>query len=239
MEVSRSILAIIPARGGSKGIPKKNILTVAGKPLIAWTIEAAKRSRFLTRTIVSSDDEGILSVAREYGAETVVRPEAFAADHISTDETSLQLLDELKRTEQYIPDVVVLLQPTSPLRTTEDIDSSISLLIEKGAGAVISVTEGDRKHLKSFFVIDGCLSGIVKNEFAFMNRQDLPRIYLPNGALFVVTEPEFRKNGIMFSERTVPYVMEKERSVDIDTLEDIPVVEAVLSSRSGSSRRTG
>ena len=137
-------------------------------------------------------------------------------------------LDYLKKKEKYIPDIVVLLQPTSPLRTAEDIDNAINLFINEKVGAVISVTEGDNKSLKSFFMENGILRGVVNNEFPFICRQSLPKTYLSNGAIYVISEKEFQKNKKLFSKKTLGFFMEKERSVDLDTLEDISIIENLL-----------
>ncbi len=230
------IVAIIPARGGSKGIPKKNIVRVGGKPLIAWTIASARRSRLIGRVVVSSDDPVILSVAARYGAETVTRPKRYAGSRTPAAAAVLHALDHLKKAEGYVPDVVVLLQPTSPLRTAADIDGAIRLLMRKRGDAVIGVAEGDNKFLKSFFIEHGVLRGIVNDAFPFANRQDLPKTYMPNGALYVIREKAFRKSGKLFAKRTLGFVMEKERSIDLDSREDIPVIEAAFR-KTKTSRR--
>lgn len=228
------IIAIIPARGGSKGIPNKNIINIAGKPLIGWTIEEAHKSRLLSRIVVSSDNPKILSVAKKYNSEVIKRPKKYARDNSPTNLAIIHALDYLKEKEKYVPDIIVLLQPTSPLRTAFHIDRAIKLLIEKKAGAVISVTEGDNKYLKSFFIKKGNLEGIVNNKFPFTNRQILPKIYLANGALFIIREQEFRKTKSLFAKKTLGFVMDRERSIDLDHLEDIPILESVLSKKQRS-----
>lgn len=221
-------LAIIPARGGSKGIPKKNIVRIAGKPLVAWTIESAKRSHFLDRIIVSSDDSAILAVAQKYNSEIIRRPPRYAGDRVPAYAVVLHVLEYLRRTEGYVPDIIVLLQPTSPLRTFRDIDGAITLLAERRAGAVISVAEGDNKCLKSFFMQNKVLSGIVNNKFPFKNRQDLPKVYVPNGAVYVIRTKDFQRNKEMFAKKTLGFLMGKERSIDLDSPEDIPVLADTL-----------
>ncbi len=222
------IIGIIPARGGSKGIPRKNIIRIAGKPLIAWTIESAQKSRFLSRIIVSSDDSEILFVAKKYNAEIIKRPKKYATDRISIEATIIHALDYLKRKEKYIPDIIIILQPTSPLRTSDDIDKAIKFFIKNKAGAMISIMEGDNKYLKSFFMEKWILRGIVNNKFPFTNRQALPKIYMPNGALYIIREKEFRKNKGLFSKRTFGFIMDKERSIDLDNSEDVPAIETFL-----------
>ena len=210
------IVAIIPARGGSKGIPNKNIINIAGKPLLSWSIESAQKSRLINKVVVSSD------------SEIIKRPKKYSGDATPSNLVVKHALDYLKKKEKYIPDIVVLLQPTSPLRTAEDIDNAINLFINEKVGAVISVTEGDNKSLKSFFMENGILRGVVNNEFPFICRQSLPKTYLSNGAIYVISEKEFQKNKKLFSKKTLGFFMEKERSVDLDTLEDISIIENLL-----------
>lgn len=223
------ILAVIPARGGSKGIPKKNIISIAGKPLLAWTIEAANQSKLLERVVVSSDNSQILEVAKKHKAEIIKRPAKYSGDKTPAGAAVLHALEYLKKREGYIPDIIVMLQPTSPLRTAKHIDGAIKLLLGKKAGAVISVTEGDNKHLKSFFMEKGLLKGIVNNEFVFTNRQSLPKIYMPNGAIFAVHTKELTQSKKLFSEKTIGFVMAQESSIDLDTQDDIEIIERYLS----------
>jgi CMP-N-acetylneuraminic acid synthetase len=219
------ILAIIPARGGSKGVPRKNIIRIAGKPLIAWTIEAAKRSRTINRVVVTSDSPEILAVSKRYGAETIVRPGQYASDTAPTSVAVVHALKYLRTKENYVPDAIVLLQPTSPLRTARDIDRSVRLLQARRAQAVVSVAETDNKVLKSFFMNRGLISGIAGDVFLPMRRQSLPKIYLANGALFVIRTAEFLRHKRFISPgKTLGYVMGKESSVDVDSREDIPAL---------------
>lgn len=229
----RKVLAIIPARGGSKGIPRKNIIPLAGKPLIAWTIEAAKKSKYIDKIIVSSDSEEILKVAAKFGAESIKRPAHLATDTAAPEPFIFQVMAYLKEKENYIPEIIVYLQPTSPLRTTEDIDSSIKLMLNKKATAVISVCEIEKKYLKTFVAEkSGHLKGSVNNKFPFMNRQQLPSVYMPNGTVFAITRKEFIKTGQLFSEKTAPYIMTAEKSFDLDTLDDLKKINRIFK-RSG------
>ena len=167
---NKEIMAIIPARGGSKSIPRKNIVPLGGKPLIAWSIEAALGSKFITRTVVSSDDEEILKVAETHGAEVLRRPAELATDKATSEPVILHVLDHFLKHEKYEPDLVIYLQPTSPLRTTDDIDGAIRVFHQKEADALISVYEIDKSFLKSFLVDEsGMLKGVSNNLFPFMN----------------------------------------------------------------------
>lgn len=227
-QFKKKILAIIPARGGSKGIPGKNILPIAGKPLLAWTIKAALESKLIDRTIVSSDDEGILRIASKFGAEPVKRPKSMAGDKSPFNLLIFHALGYLKKKEKYVPDVLVYLQPTSPLRNSKDIDQALSSLKGKATG-VLSVYEIDNKFLKSFIINkDGFIQGVSNNNFPFMNRQDLPKIFMSNGAIYVVKRGFFLKTGRLFSNKTVPFVMDDEKSLDIDSVEDLKKAEKIL-----------
>jgi N-acylneuraminate cytidylyltransferase len=221
-------LAVIPARGGSKGISKKNIISVYGKPLIAWTIESAL-SAGIDRVFVSSDSEEILDVAKKYGAETIVRPLELSGDKISADIALWHTLEQLKKTEKFIPDMAMLLQPTSPLRGSEEVKNALKLLAKnKTATALISVCEADNKYLKSFLLDKkNHMHGVHNDKFPFTSRQLLPKLYMPNGAIYIIKEKAFKKKSL-FTDKTIPYIMPKERSVDIDAVEDIAVVEKYL-----------
>lgn len=227
------ILAIIPARGVSKGIPKKNIVPLLGKPLIAWTIEASKASKYINRTIVSSDSDEILKVSEEYGAEAVKRPDDISGDNAPFQLLITHALETLKNQENYFPDFLAYLQPTSPLRTTTDIDKAMEYMLSKKAEALISVYPQDKKFLKTFIVNSkGYLEGAVNDIYPFANRQDLPDLFMPNGAIFIIKTSVFLKRKQLFAPKTVPFVMDADRSVDVDNLEDLLKIEKILKSAS-------
>lgn len=229
MPDKKKILAIIPARGGSKGIPKKNIIPLAGKPLIAWTIDAAKKSKYIDKVVVSSDDDEILKVATKFGAESIKRPTKLATDTALPEPLIFQVMNYLKEKEGYVPKIIVYLQPTSPLRDTVDIDSSIEMILNKKATAIISVHELEKKYLKTFITDEyGYLKGSVNNKYPFMNRQQLPNIYMPNGIIFAITRKEFMKTGQLFSNKTAPYIMTPEKGFDLDTLEDLKEIKTIF-----------
>lgn len=226
--MSNKILAIIPARGGSKGFPGKNIYPVNGKPLIAYTIDAALNSNHITRTIVSSDDDEILNISKKLGATPIKRPEKLALDTSSSEEAIHHVIRTLSdRGEEF--DILVLLQPTSPLRSAEDIDNSIELMLKNNASAVISVTNIGIKPFKSYYLNEnGFLQGVHNNKTPNMRRQDLPDAYLANGAIYAVYVDEFLRTSSLMPEATIPYVMDDEKSIDIDTIEDILEVEYII-----------
>jgi len=220
--MDKKILSIIPARGGSKGLPRKNVLEIAGKPLVVWSIEASINSKCISKTVVSSDDEEILSVSKKAGAYCLKRPQEYASDTASSEvvvEHVLKTIDEKF-------DYVVLLQPTSPLRDVQDIDEAFEKLFNEDASALISVKEIDNKVLKAFKENkNGYIEGISNNEFPFMRRQDLPKTYISNGAIYIIHVEQFLKNNSFFTNQTIPFVMNDVKSLDIDTIDDFESVQ--------------
>ena len=186
--VQPKVLGLIPARAGSKGIPRKNIAPVASHPLIAWSIMAAKQSKKLDRVIVSTDSKEIADVARKYDAEVpFLRPKEFARDESSSEEAAIHALGWLDENEEYIPDYLLYLQPTSPLRTAEDIDNSIQLAKDKNADAVLSVMPVNRHpYFMKTVDFEGRLRHFTKQQKPVPRRQELPPLYTLNGAIFLV-----------------------------------------------------
>lgn len=224
------MLAIIPARGGSKGLPGKNIKTLAGQPLIAYTIKAALRAGLVSRVIVSTDSEEIAETARKYGAEVpFMRPAELASDTANAMDAFFHVLERLRETENVDFESFVVLQPTSPLRTAADIDSAIRLFEQKKAKTVLSVTDfphppvwaqamNKNKQITPFF----------GNENLTQNRQNQKNAYLPNGAVYVFDTQFLKTHRSYFSAHTYGYYMPPERSVDIDTALDFIVAQALL-----------
>lgn len=226
---AKKILAIIPARGGSKGIPKKNIVPLAGRPLIAWTIEAALKSKYIDKVIVSSDSDEILSIGKQYGAQSIKRPAYLATDKAAPEPLVFQVMDWLKEKENYKPDIIVYLQPTSPLRDTKEIDRALETFFRKNCTALISTYELEKKYLKTFILNNkGFLRGSVNNKYPFMNRQKLPSIYMPDGAIYIITKSAFAKTGQLFSDKTIPYFMGPGKNTDIDSMNDLKKVEKII-----------
>ena len=220
-QMTPKVLAVIPARGGSKGFKKKNIALLGDKPLLAWSIEASLASKYITKTFVSSDDDTILSIAKEYGANTIKRPSEFATDEASSQSVVLHLLQEIHEEFEY----VVLLQPTSPLRDTQEIDTAFEKLFTCDASALISVVEYDNKILKAFVQKDGFLQGIANNKYPFMRRQDLPPTYMSNGAIYIIKVEEFLQHESFFTQKSIPHIMDEIKSIDIDTPQDLERVQ--------------
>lgn len=222
------ILALIPARGGSKGLPRKNISPVAGKPLISWTIEAAKASKYIDTIVVSSDDAEILNVSERYEAGcSLLRPAELASDEA---EAMNVVLHALQAFPAY--DILVLLQPTSPLRSGHDIDAALEKMIEHEAESCVSVTEPDKSPFWFYSVDDNeCLKSLFDPTFAKKQRQELPKTYVLNGALYIGRKLWLEQKKCLLDERTLAYQMPKERSVDIDTAFDLKIAEIYLHQR--------
>ena len=228
------VIGLITARGGSKSMPRKNILPLAGKPLIAWTIEAARSSRFLSRVLVSTDDPEIAEVAAGWGAEIpFMRPAELAGDttpHVLVVEHAIRWLEEAEGSQ---PEYVLMLQPTSPLRTAEDIDGVITVAREREAIAVVSVSPMDRHpYLSKRILADGTLAEFVTSDIAYLRRQDLPPAYALNGALYLNRCDSLLRDHTFVPPGALAYVMPPERSLDLDTLWDFHLVEMILQDRS-------
>lgn len=220
------ILAVIPARGGSKGVPRKNIRQVAGRPLIAWTIEQAHQSKYITQTILSSDDQEIIRVARQWNCEVpFVRPAEYSRDDTSGIWPVVHALDRIPDC-----DYVVLLQPTSPLRSVEDIDRCISLCVESGAPAAVTMTAAEESPYWMYSIDGDKVKPVVSAEIGLnlFRRQTLPTAYLLNGAVYVAKADWFYKTRAFMSDETMAYIMPKERSLDIDTEDDLQKAHSVL-----------
>jgi len=226
--MTKRILAIIPARGGSKGLPRKNIIDLAGKPLIAWTIEASLKSKYITKTVVSSEDSEILEISKQYRSNIIKRPDELALDTTASEPVIKHVIEKLKQKNQEF-DYLVLLQPTSPLRNVKNIDNAFDILFQSDATALISVSEIDNKILKAFKENrDGFIEGVSNNKYPFMRRQDLPKTYLSNGAIYIIKVDEFIKNGSLFTNKTISYIMDEIESLDIDTIEDLERVKEYM-----------
>ena len=223
------ILGVIPARAGSKTIPLKNIAMVAGKPLIAYTIEAALSTDLLERTIVSTDSEEIAEVSRSIGAEVpFIRPSELARDDTSRLATVLHAVEWLEQKEQYSPQIVVTLQPTSPLRTAEDIEAAIALAVSRSADAVVSVSPvHDHPYWTKQIDPTGQLIDYMPNTAHFYRRQDLPPVFVLNGAIFLSRRETISERS-REQFQTYAYVMPSERSLDIDTPWDLRLADLIL-----------
>ena len=221
------IVAIIPARGGSKGIPRKNVKQLFGKPLIVWTIEHAKKSRYIGRITVSTEDKEISEISKKCGAEVIERPEELAKDETPTIDVIFHVLRVIKA-ENFEPGLVVLLQPTSPLRNAQDIDNAIELFLKNDCESVVSVCEVEHSLYWSFEIENRYLKPIFGGKYLNMRRQDLPKVYTPNGAIYVSTPEILWKYKSFYCSKTIPYIMPPERSVDIDNEIDFMLAELLM-----------
>lgn len=224
------ILAIIPARGGSKGVPQKNLRPVGGKPLIVWTCEAARRVSALSRIVVSTDDPLLAGIAKEAGVEVpFLRPQALATDTASAVDVVFHCLEWFREKESWKPTAVLLLQPTSPLRTFQDIQAAIHLFYAKKAQAVVSVTPTSHpaEWLKKIDE-EGRLSPRFDSSSSPERRQLAPATFELNGAIYLI------ETKTLFAEKTFcpsgsyAYVMPRERSLDIDTPWDLSLADTIL-----------
>lgn len=229
MYKGKNILALIPARGGSKGLPRKNILPIAGRPLIAWTIEAARTSNYIDRIVISTDDEEIAEVSKVYGADVpFLRPKELATDEAKSMDVVFHAIHTIEATGA-IYDVVVLLQPTSPLRTREDIDCAVELLFSKDAGAVVSVCETEHHpYWANMLPPDGNMKDFLRPDISNINRQELPIFYRLNGALYLASIKYLKANKGFINSDTYAYIMSQDRSVDIDTAFDFKFAEFLM-----------
>lgn len=223
----KTVLAVIPARGGSKRVPKKNIKPIGGRPLVAWTIEAAKKSRYIDRIIVSTDSNDIARVAEEWGAEVpFMRPKELATDISRSIDSIYHVMDSIDKTYDYI----VLLQPTSPLRNWSDIDKCLETCLRLEAPACISVNKFD-KSLDYLYGISntGRIFPFASIEFKSNTMEEKPHdVYIINGAVYIALWKWFREHGSFLSDDTVAYVMPQDRSLDIDTSWDFYLGELIL-----------
>lgn len=222
---NKTFLAIIPARGGSKRLPNKNILDLKGKPLIAHTIEASLKSKYIDKVIVSSDNDNILNISKEFGADTIKRPDILAND---TSTTFDAIKHTIENTEKY--DYIILLQPTSPLRDENNINEAIELLEEKKADAIVSVCEMEHSPLWSN-TIDDTLSmkNFLKDEVINKRGQDLEKYYRLNGAIYIIDRDKLLENkSFILKENIYAYIMDRENSIDIDEKIDFKIAEVLI-----------
>jgi CMP-N-acetylneuraminic acid synthetase len=227
------ILAVIPGRKGSKGVINKNIRKINGKPLISYSIEEALKSKFIKKIVVSSDSDEILEIARNLNVETIKRPKHLAEDDSTTIDVIKHVLDSVRDNSNNIPDLIILLQPTSPLRDSNHIDEAITkFLEEKNVDSLVSVCEMDHNPLWSFKIDNGFLSPAFDERLINKRRQDLPLFFLPNGAIFIGKPDKILEKNSFYTEKTMAFLMDKEKSVDIDTEFDFKIVECLLNQKS-------
>ena len=232
------MIAIIPARGGSKGLPGKNIRPMAGKPLIAWTIEAALNASSISRVILSTDSEEIATIGRNYGAEVpFMRPSELAQDDSLAIDNYLYTVDRLneeivKNSNFPLIDELVVLLPTAPLRDSTDIDNAMEIFRAKKADSVISYYPAPHP-VQWYKYIDenGILRSLLPEGDRLANRQEEKETYLPNGAIYIFKHAFLKDKKAYYSDRSYPYLMPASRSVDVDTIDDFEYAEYLLRKR--------
>lgn len=226
-----TVFAIIAARGGSRGLPRKNVLPCGGRPVIEWSVAAARTSRLLDRAVLSTDDAEIQEAARSAGCEVpFTRPAELATDTATMDGVILHAVSTLKVS----PGWLVLLQASSPLRTGEDIDRCLETALERKAPACISVTAVSKSPRWMYELdLDGRLAPLFPGGARTQRRQELPPTYVPNGAVYVARTEWFSARRTFVSEETVALVMPAERSVDVDTQLDLDLCDLLLRRRAG------
>lgn len=221
-----STVAIIPARGGSKGIPRKNLLPLCGKPLIGWTIEAARAARCVDRVVVSTDDAEIRTVARQFGADVVWRPTEISGDQASSEAALLQALELLRDTEHYEPARIVFLQCTSPLTSHEDIEGTVAALEAQRADSAVAVTDFHYFLWRESGA--GDVVGINHDKSVRLLRQQREPNYRETGAVYVMRTAGFRESKHRFFGKTAHYVMPAGRCWEIDEPVDVTIAEVLL-----------
>jgi len=226
-------MGIIPARGGSKSIPRKNLYPLAGKPLISHTFDAAKGSKHLSRIILTTDDEEIASLGRQNGVEVpFIRQANLALDDTPTLPVIQNAVHFLEKSEKYVPSIIVILQPTSPLRKSHHIDEAIDILINTGADSVVSMVEIPHQYnpVSVMEIKDGRLAPFLKGEGTrAVRRQDKPKVYARNGAaIYAVRRDTLMNLNSLFGNDCRPFMMSYEDSVDIDSDFDLKIAEMLL-----------
>ncbi|MCR5420660.1 MAG: acylneuraminate cytidylyltransferase family protein [Lachnospiraceae bacterium] len=223
---NKRILGLIPARGGSKGIPHKNIIDLCGKPLISYSIEAGLKSKYIDSVIVSTDDKEIAAISRSYGAEVpFMRPEELAADTSKTIDAILHAVNSLKSMGREY-DTLVLLQPTQPLRTFEDIDNALNKYMENKCIPLVSVSPVNDNPLLIRSIQNDRLIPLL-NASSTCRRQDMPEYYRVNGCIYINEISEINENT-SFNDNPLPFTMTREHSVDIDELSDLALAKFLI-----------
>lgn len=234
--MDKKVLAIIQARGGSKGVPWKNIKILAGKPLIAWTIEAAENAKTVNRVIVSTDDSKIAEVAKNFGAEVpFLRPAEFATDNAKSLGLLKHALDWLRENENYVPNIVVQLKPTNPLRAAEHIDACAKSFLESPeVDSLITVTKSPAHPLKTWKFNNGLLTPFVPEEVygikeaAKQPRQALPEAFVQNSCVHVINPKTILVKNSSIGTKVKGFIMGREDSMNIDTAFDFEVAELLM-----------
>ena len=225
MKKPPAVLAIIPARGGSKGIPRKNVRLVAGRPLIVHTIAQALGANTVTRVVVSTNDDEIADVSAAAGAEVIRRPDEISGDMASSESALSHALAHLWSSEGYRPDLVVFLQCTSMLRCMHDIDRAVEVLREQDADSLLSVSPS---HRFLWAEVDGVMTSLNYDYCHRLRRQDMPKQYVENGSIYVFKPAVLEQTGNRLGGKIAIHVMDEKSGLDIDSLFDMKMAEQIL-----------
>jgi CMP-N,N'-diacetyllegionaminic acid synthase len=224
--MNENFCAIIPARGGSKGIVGKNIRPLNGKPLICYTIEESLKSSYLNEVFVSTDDQTIAKISKKCGAKIIDRSAELAEDKSPTIDAIFHAIDAIKDTSD--EDIIILLQPTSPLRNAADIDKALDIFIKTDCDSVISMCKVEHSPYWCFKYEGDKFKPLFGNKGLKLSRQELPDVYLPNGAIYITTIKKLYKNNGFYCDKIVPYIMPPERSIDIDEEIDFKLAKLLI-----------
>ena len=226
----KKILAIIPARGGSKGLPGKNIKEMLGKPLIAWSIEQGLNSKYIDRLIVSTDEQEIAEIAKKFGADVpFLRPKEIAIDEAKTIDVILHAINFVEKNHD-LYEILVLLEPTSPLRETNDIDNAIEKLLKtKGAESIVGISKVEGSHPDFLVSLENEFLRPYKNiDFRVLRRQEIEDLYFYEGSIYISYVSSLKERKNFYHENTLGYVVPKWKSYEVDDLSDFIIIEALL-----------
>ncbi len=231
MYKNKTFLAIIPARGGSKGLPKKNIKELCGKPLIAWSIEAGLKSKYLDEVMVTTDSQEIADISNQYGANVpFLRPDELASDTATSFDAIKHTLDYYNNEQNKEFDYIVLLEPTSPLREPSDIDRAIEILFDSGADSIVGICKTEDQN-PSFLVtkdMENFICGYENKEMKVLRRQDIKDVYFFEGTIYISKTNILLSKKTFYHENTIGYEVPKYKSLEIDDIDDFVMVEAIM-----------
>lgn len=223
------VIAIIPARGGSKGIPRKNIKNINGKPLISYTIAETKKSKYIKRIIVSTEDKEIAEISKKHDAEVpFIRPKELAEDSTPGIDPIIHCINWLKSNEKNVPKYICLLQCTSPFRNAKQIDEAFEKLISEDADSIVSVCESEITPYWMKKIENGRIKDFLEDVTFYARRQDTPKVYRLNGAIYIAKTEALLKNKNWYTENTLAYIMDRKSSIDIDDMIDFKFAEFLM-----------
>lgn len=232
------ILAIIPARGGSKRLPGKNIKKISGKPMMAHAILAVKGSKYVDRVVVSTDDRKIATISQRYGAETpFLRPAELANDTVPTLPAFQHAVRYFETNMKFRPDIIVIVQPTSPMVTSADVDGAIEKMVKTKTNSCFSVCEINQRPEWMYYLDNNKPRLLLKNLWENKRSQDLPKLGIINGSVYVVNYKTLMKKNKVRDNNTSIYIMPKERSVDIDDMHDFELAEFLMKKQNGKNNK--